>query len=92
MYSNVVLDVDHHNFEELLEHYKERKGYALDTELTAADWKHLIGEYKAKVEQETGKPFPQDPHEQLWGAIGAVFSSWMNQRAITYRRLHAIPE
>ncbi|MBN8938162.1 MAG: pyruvate, phosphate dikinase [Rhizobiales bacterium] len=92
MYSNVVLDVDHHNFEEILEHYKERKGYALDTELTAADWKHLIGEYKAKVEQETGKPFPQDPHEQLWGAIGAVFSSWMNQRAITYRRLHAIPE
>ncbi|MGL4286713.1 MAG: pyruvate, phosphate dikinase [Phreatobacter sp.] len=92
MYSNVVLDVDHHNFEEILEHYKDRQGYSLDTELSAADWKHLIGEYKVKVEQETGKPFPQDPHEQLWGAIGAVFSSWMNQRAITYRRLHAIPE
>jgi pyruvate,orthophosphate dikinase len=92
MYSNVVLEVEHHNFEELLEHYKDRKGVSLDTELDAADWKHLIGEYKQKVVQETGKPFPQDPHEQLWGAVGAVFSSWMNQRAITYRRLHAIPE
>jgi pyruvate,orthophosphate dikinase len=92
MYSNVVLDVDHHNFEELLDVYKERKGFSLDTELSAADWKHLVGEYKARVLEETGKPFPQDPHEQLWGAVGAVFSSWMNQRAITYRRLHAIPE
>jgi len=92
MYSNVVLDVDHHNFEELLDVYKERKGFSLDTELDAADWKHLVGEYKARVLEETGKPFPQDPHEQLWGAVGAVFSSWMNQRAITYRRLHAIPE
>ncbi|MCA0319947.1 MAG: pyruvate, phosphate dikinase [Proteobacteria bacterium] len=92
MYSNVVLDVDHHNFEELLDVYKERKGLSLDTELDAADWKHLVGEYKARVLEETGKPFPQDPHEQLWGAVGAVFSSWMNQRAITYRRLHAIPE
>ena len=92
MYSNVVLDVDHHNFEELLDVYKERKGFSLDTELDAADWKHLVGEYKARVLEETGKPFPQDPYEQLWGAVGAVFSSWMNQRAITYRRLHAIPE
>ncbi|QCK85338.1 pyruvate, phosphate dikinase [Phreatobacter aquaticus] len=92
MYSNVVLDVEHHNFEEILEHYKDRKGVSLDTELDAADWKHLIGEYKQKVVHETGKPFPQDPHEQLWGAVGAVFSSWMNQRAITYRRLHQIPE
>jgi pyruvate, orthophosphate dikinase len=92
MYSNVVLDVDHHNFEELLDVYKERKGFSLDTELSAADWKHLVGEYKLRVQEETGKPFPQDPHEQLWGAVGAVFSSWMNQRAITYRRLHAIPE
>jgi pyruvate,orthophosphate dikinase len=92
MYSNVVLDVDHHNFEELLDIYKEKKGFSLDTELSAADWKHLVGQYKARVQEETGKPFPQDPHEQLWGAVGAVFSSWMNQRAITYRRLHAIPE
>jgi pyruvate,orthophosphate dikinase len=92
MYSNVVLDVDHHNFEELLEVYKERKGLTLDTDLSADDWKHLVGEYKRRVEEETGNPFPQDPREQLWGAVGAVFSSWMNQRAITYRRLHSIPE
>ena len=92
MYSNVVLDVDHHNFEELLEVYKERKGLTLDTDLSANDWKHLVGEYKRRVEEETGNPFPQDPREQLWGAVGAVFSSWMNQRAITYRRLHSIPE
>ncbi len=92
MYSNVVLDVDHHNFEDLLEVYKERKGLTLDTDLSADDWKHLVGEYKRRVEEETGAPFPQDPREQLWGAVGAVFSSWMNQRAITYRRLHAIPE
>ncbi|PTM51081.1 pyruvate, phosphate dikinase [Phreatobacter oligotrophus] len=92
MYSNVVLEVDHHNFEEILEVYKERKGFTLDTDLSADDWKHLVGEYKRRVEEETGKPFPQDPREQLWGAVGAVFSSWMNQRAITYRRLHAIPE
>jgi pyruvate,orthophosphate dikinase len=92
MYSNVVLDVDHHNFEDILEVYKERKGLALDTDLSAEDWKHLVGEYKRRVEEETGNPFPQDPREQLWGAVGAVFSSWMNQRAITYRRLHAIPE
>lgn len=92
MYSNVVLDVDHHNFEDILEVYKERKGLTLDTDLAAEDWKHLVGEYKRRVEEETGAPFPQDPREQLWGAVGAVFSSWMNQRAITYRRLHAIPE
>ncbi|KAF0137511.1 MAG: pyruvate orthophosphate dikinase [Xanthobacteraceae bacterium] len=92
MYSNVVLDVDHHNFEEILEVYKERKGLTLDTDLSADDWKHLVGEYKKRVEEETGAAFPQDPREQLWGAVGAVFSSWMNQRAITYRRLHAIPE
>ena len=91
MYSNVVLDVDHHNFEDVLEFYKESKKYHLDTDMTAADWRSVIGEYKAIVERETGKPFPQDPREQLWGAIGAVFSSWMNQRAITYRRLNDIP-
>ncbi len=91
MYSNVVLDVDHHNFEDALEFFKETKGYSLDTDLTAADWRHVIGQYKEIVERETGKPFPQDAREQLWGAIGAVFSSWMNQRAITYRRLNDIP-
>ncbi len=92
MYSNVVLDVDHHNFEDILEVYKERKGLSLDTDLSAADWQTIIADYKARVQEETGSPFPQDPHAQLWGAVSAVFSSWMNQRAITYRRLHAIPE
>ena len=92
MFSNVVLDIDHHNFEEILEEYKEHHGYALDTDLSAADWQKLIADYKTKVLEESGKPFPQDPFEQLWGAVGAVFSSWMNARAITYRRLNDIPE
>jgi pyruvate,orthophosphate dikinase len=92
MYSNVVLGIDHHNFEEILDDLKDRKDYSLDTDLTAEDWKSLVPLYKKRVEEESGNPFPQDPHEQLWGAIGAVFSSWMNNRAITYRRLHAIPE
>ncbi len=91
MYSNVVLDVDSHNFEDILEHYKDRKGYTLDTDLKADDWRAVIVEYKAKVEEATGKPFPQEPKDQLWGSVGAVFSSWMNQRAITYRRLNNIP-
>ena len=91
MYSNVVLDVDAHNFEDILEQYKEGRGYALDTDLSAEDWRAVIADYKARVVEETGKPFPQDPRDQLWGAIGAVFSSWMNQRAITYRRLNNIP-
>ena len=92
MYCNVVLDLPGHGFEELLEAFKERKGYVLDTDLAAADWKTIIERYKAKVLSETGRPFPQDPAVQLWGAIGAVFSSWMNSRAKTYRRLNAIPE
>jgi pyruvate,orthophosphate dikinase len=92
MYSDVVLGVDHAAFEEILEGYKEQKGYVLDTDLTAADWRALVGRYKALVESELGTPFPQEPMEQLWGAISAVFSSWMNARAITYRQLHAIPE
>ena len=72
--------------------HKDRNGYTLDTDLDADDWEQLVARYKERVEEETGKPFPQDPHAQLWGAIGAVFGSWMNQRAITYRRLHDIPE
>lgn len=92
MYSDVVLGVDHHHFEEILDDHKDRSGYTLDTDLDAGDWEALIGRYKERVEEEYGKPFPQDPHAQLWGAIGAVFGSWMNQRAITYRRLHGIPE
>src|SRR3546814_14938961 len=70
---------------------KEDHGRTLDTELKAEDWKHLVGAYKKRVQQELGKPFPQDVRDQLWGAIGAVFSSWMNQRAITYRALNHIP-
>ena len=92
MYGNVVLGVDHHHFEELLELHKEDRGLSLDTELMAGDWKKLVQAYKAKVVEELGKPFPQDPLEQLWGAIAAVFGSWNTQRAVTYRKLHKIPE
>jgi len=92
MYSDVVMGLDHDVFEEILEDQKASLGHELDTELTALEWQGVIALYKAKVEEELGKPFPQDPNEQLWGAIGAVFSSWMNNRAITYRRLHDIPE
>ncbi len=92
MYSNVVLDFPHHHFEEVLDGYKSDHGYTLDTDLSAADWKEMVKRYKALVEHELGRPFPQDAHDQLWGAIGAVFGSWMNQRAIVYRRLHQIPE
>ncbi|MBX9464515.1 MAG: pyruvate, phosphate dikinase [Aquamicrobium sp.] len=92
MYSDVVLGVDHEHFEEILEDEKARRGHELDTDLSAGEWQEVIALYKAKVEEELGSPFPQDPQEQLWGAIGAVFSSWMNHRAITYRRLHDIPE
>ncbi|WP_306227343.1 pyruvate, phosphate dikinase [Bosea beijingensis] len=91
MYSNVVLDVDHGLFEEALEDYKERKGLHLDTDLKAADWKVLVGKYKEIIRKELGSDFPQEPEKQLWGAVGAVFSSWMNARAIKYRELNAIP-
>ncbi|AMW35410.1 pyruvate, phosphate dikinase [Haematospirillum jordaniae] len=92
MYSDVVLGIGHHYFEELLEDLKADRGYILDTDLQAGDWKELLGSYKALVMKRSGAPFPDDPYDQLRGAIGAVFSSWMNQRAITYRRLHDIPE
>ncbi len=92
MYSNVVLDIDHHHFEEILDRHKDEKGHSLDTDLSADDWKEVVADYKAEVQHALGRDFPQDPHEQLWGAIGAVFASWMNQRAIVYRRLHEIPE
>lgn len=91
MFANVVLDVDHHYFEEILENHKLDLGVHLDTELTAEQWRAVVADYKAKVEEVNGAPFPQQPEEQLWAAIGAVFGSWMNQRAITYRRLHDIP-
>jgi pyruvate,orthophosphate dikinase len=92
MYSDVVLGVGHEHFEELLDQHKERNGYHLDTDLSGDDWAELVERYKTRVMEERGVPFPQDPHEQLWGAIGAVFGSWMNQRAITYRKLHNLPE
>jgi pyruvate,orthophosphate dikinase len=92
MYGHVVLGVDHHHFEELLELHKEDRGVSLDTELGAEDWQKLVEAYKAKVKEELGEPFPQDPLRQLWGAIGAVFGSWLTARAATYRKLHDIPE
>ena len=92
MFSDVVLGVDHHHFEEILEEVKDDRAVKLDTDLTADDWKKVVARYKDKVKEKLGRPFPQDVTEQLWGAIGAVFGSWMNQRAITYRRLHEIPE
>src|ERR1700748_2753865 len=91
MYGSVVLGVDHHRFEEIIEHTKLDAGVTEDTALSAQDWHRVAQSYKDMIEGETGKPFPQDPEEQLWGAIGAVFGSWMNHRAITYRRLHDIP-
>jgi pyruvate,orthophosphate dikinase len=91
MYGSVVLDVDHHRFEEIIEHVKLDRGVVEDTALTAWDWHRVVDAYKEMVAEETGKPFPLDPEEQLWGAIGAVFGSWMNPRANTYRRLHDIP-
>ncbi len=91
MYSDVVLGVDHGIFEDILEDAKDANGYSQDTDLSADDWKEIVKGYLKSVEQELGKPFPQDPQEQLWGAIGAVFSSWMNPRANTYRKLHNIP-
>ena len=90
MYADVVLGVGHHHFEELLEYHKQGRGIDLDTQMTAEDWKTIVRLYKARVAEESGKPFPQVPRDQLWGAIGAVFSSWMNARAVTYRALHNI--
>lgn len=91
MYSDVVLGLDHGRFEEALEIAKEDNGFSLDTELSAGDWQKLVAEYKAIVQELWGKPFPQDVHDQLWGAIGAVFGSWQSERAKVYRRLNDIP-
>ena len=92
MYSNVVLGLDHHMFEEILDDKKDALSVYVDTALSAEDWQEVVGEYKAAVERELGEAFPQDPAQQLWGAIGAVFASWMNDRAKFYRRMHDIPE
>ncbi len=91
MYSDVVLGVEHYHFEELLEIHKENLGLQLDTELSAEDLRHLVDQFKAKVASEGAEAFPQDAGAQLWGAMGAVFRSWQNARAVTYRRLHDIP-
>ena len=91
MYCNVVLGLKHDTFEHILDDYKERYDYNLDTEMMADDWKEIIAQYKAAVQKQLGRPFPDDPREQLWGAIGAVFGSWMNDRAILYRKLNDIP-
>jgi pyruvate,orthophosphate dikinase len=97
MYGDVVLGlkpVDKHDpdpFEEILEKKKHDNGFKLDTEMTADHLKELVAEFKAAIKKETGSEFPDNPMEQLWGAIGAVFGSWMNDRAITYRKLNDIP-
>ncbi|MEH3099055.1 pyruvate, phosphate dikinase [Sphingomonas adhaesiva] len=91
MYADVVLELDHGAFEEALEIAKEDRGFTLDTELSAADLKELVAEYKKLVEAEWNRPFPQDVHDQLWGAVGAVFGSWQSERAKVYRRLNDIP-
>ncbi|MFZ1813305.1 MAG: pyruvate, phosphate dikinase [Rhizobiaceae bacterium] len=91
MYGDVVMGVDHDMFEEILETAKAEGGHEQDTDLNAEEWRKVISAYKQLVRTELEVDFPQDPKEQIWGAIGAVFSSWMNQRAITYRRLHNIP-
>ncbi|ANK79943.1 MAG: pyruvate, phosphate dikinase [Rhizobiales bacterium NRL2] len=91
MYGDVVLSVDHAAFEDILEGVKDTRGVSLDNELSVDDLEQIVSLFKEEVERETGRPFPQDPEAQLWGAIGAVFGSWMNDRARTYRRLHDIP-
>ena len=91
MYGSVVLGVDHHHFEDIIENAKHAAGVTEDTALSPQHWQDVVAEYKDMVARETGAPFPMDPKAQLWGAIGAVFGSWENPRANTYRRLHDIP-
>ncbi len=91
MYGDVVMGVEHDLFEDVIEDHKKDNDYNLDVEITADGWKEIVKQFKAIVEEETGKPFPDDPMEQLWGGIGAVFSSWMVPRAVTYRKIHEIP-
>ncbi|MGY5806575.1 pyruvate, phosphate dikinase [Rhizobium sp. LEGMi198b] len=92
MYADVVMGLDNEIFEEILEDEKARLGHEFDTDLSAVEWQHVVSLYKAVIEEELDEAFPQEPEVQLWGAVGAVFSSWMNPRAITYRHLHNIPE
>ncbi len=92
MYSDVVLGVSPHYFETLLDEVKRKAGVTSDNQLSAPDLKNLVSSFKQIVKKETGQPFPEDVKEQLWGAIGAVFKSWMSSRAVSYRRIHKIPE
>ncbi len=92
MYGDVVMGVDHELFEDALGAAKDKRGVERDTDLTADDWRALITQFKAIVEEEAGEAFPQNPHDQLWGSVGAVFKSWMVPRAVTYRSLHDYPE
>ncbi|KAA1178133.1 pyruvate, phosphate dikinase [Rhizobium tropici] len=92
MYADVVMGLDNEVFEEILEDEKARFGHEFDTDLTAVEWQHVVSIYKTVIEEELGEAFPQEPEVQLWGAVGAVFASWMNARAVTYRQLHNIPE
>ncbi len=91
MYGDVVMNVPHHDFEDILDTHKRDEGITQDTDVTAEGWKEIVAAYKKLVEDVAGKPFPTDPYEQLWGAIGAVFGSWMVPRAVTYRQIHDIP-
>lgn len=92
MYANVVLNLDSSVLEHLLEETKRDKNVDADTDLTAEDWQKLVVKFKAIIKQKTGIDFPNNPLDQLWGAIGAVFESWMNKRAIQYRKINNIPE
>ena len=92
MYGDVVLEIESSQFEEIIEYEKDKENIKLDTEVSAISWKKITNQFKDLVKSKTGKDFPQDPIDQLWGSVGAVFNSWMNQRAITYRKLNDIPE
>ncbi|HEX6852577.1 MAG TPA: PEP/pyruvate-binding domain-containing protein, partial [Candidatus Polarisedimenticolaceae bacterium] len=92
MYADVVLDVPKHGFEEILAAAKKARKVKDDTDLGSADLESLVARYKDKVRKATGKPFPQEPREQLWGAIAAVFRSWDNDRAKLYRRQYGIAD
>ena len=87
MYSDVVLNIEHHYFEDILEDYKADNNYILDTDLNGSDWKKIVQNFKDQVKDVTGLDFPQDVNEQLWGSISAVFLSWQNNRAVTYRKI-----
>ncbi|HPF78989.1 MAG TPA: pyruvate, phosphate dikinase, partial [Alphaproteobacteria bacterium] len=91
MYGDVVMGLEHHDFEDIMEQHKRDLDISEDTDITAEGWKKIVAQYKEMVQRDLGRPFPEDPQEQLWGAIGAVFGSWMVPRAVTYRQINDIP-